>query len=134
MEKEREGKCYPVSYVIARCNPFSQCTGWEDLLVALPLRLEVRHCWYFKSLLLEDYWHGTMWQLLETYQRGGLSLRRIYLKGKVMCQVRHKWVMLWTELVVGGSHEPTCYWTLLATLKVDPSKATGSAQVEYYAW
>jgi hypothetical protein len=40
-----EGKCYPVSYVIARCNPFSRCTGWEDLLVALLLGSEVGHCW-----------------------------------------------------------------------------------------
>ena len=25
--KGREGKCYPVTYFIARSNPFSQCTG-----------------------------------------------------------------------------------------------------------
>ena len=36
---------------------------------------------------------------------------------------------------VGGrrSHDPACCWTTLATLKVDPSKARGSAIVGYYA-
>ena len=62
-------------------------------------------------------------QLLETSIRGGLCTSRIYLTGKVMSQVWHKWVMLWTESVAGGSHEPACYWTSSATLKVDPSVA-----------
>jgi hypothetical protein len=42
--KGREGKCYPVSYVIEGCHPFSQCTGWEDLLVAQLLGSEVGRC------------------------------------------------------------------------------------------
>ena len=64
------GKCYPVSYVIAGFNPSSQCTGWEDLLVALLLGLEVGHCWDFKSLLLKDYWHGMMCAIVGGIQMG----------------------------------------------------------------
>jgi hypothetical protein len=39
--------------------------------------------------------------------------------------------MLQTESVVGGIHEPACYWTSLATLKVDLSEATGSVKEQY---
>ena len=39
-------------------------------MVALPLRLEVGHCRDFKSLLLKDYWHGTMCAIVEDIQKG----------------------------------------------------------------
>ena len=73
-------------------------------------------------------------QFFETSKRGGLCMSQIYLTGKVMCQGLTQ--MSYASDGVGGrgSHEPACYWTSSATLKVDPSEATGSARVEYYAW
>ena len=39
-------------------------------MVALLLGLEVGHWWDFKSLLLEDYWHGTMCAIVGDIQKG----------------------------------------------------------------
>ena len=73
-------------------------------------------------------------QLLETSKRGGISSIRIYLKGKVMCQGLTQ--VSYASDGVGGRRirDPACYWTSSATLKVDPSEATGPARVEYYGW
>ena len=39
-------------------------------MVAQSLGSEVGHCWDFKSLLLEDYWHGMMCAIVGGIQKG----------------------------------------------------------------
>ena len=77
---------------------------------------------------------GKMCATVGDIQKGWTFFGRIYLTGKVMCQGLTQ--LSYASDGVGGGRirDPACYWTLLATLKVDSGEATGSARVKYDTW